>query len=221
MHVKNCDRLLSFGIFLSIAGLCFFTYVADWITKTGWISTWDIRILQWLHSVNSPLGITILAWVTILGSRAFLSVVAGIGAVLLIRERQWIVLSGWLMALIGGAILENILKLSIRRPRPEFAALFLHHATYSLPSGHAMTSLIAYGMLAYILMTTWVHNPSAKMAIAAAAAFLIIGIGFSRVYLGVHFLTDVIAGYAAGVFWLFLIIRLTHFVRYQRVRRPH
>src|SRR5438876_380376 len=113
-----------------------------------------------------------------------------------------ILLVGWLAAFAGGGLLDVVLKLLIRRPRPPGAAAFLQHFSWSFPSGHAMASLIGYGMLAYVLTLLWIHRRSAQIAVVLGAALLIIAIGFSRLYLGVHYFSDVVGGYAAGVLWL-------------------
>ena len=105
-------------------------------------------------------------------------------------------------AFAGGGLLDVVLKLVIRRPRPPGAAAFLQHFSWSFPSGHAMASLIGYGMLAYVLTLLWIHHRSAQIAVVLGAALLIIAIGFSRLYLGVHYFSDVVGGYAAGVLWL-------------------
>jgi membrane-associated phospholipid phosphatase len=198
-----------------IAGLVLFTSIAT-VTHLDQVTTWDIRALQWLHSRTSPPGITFFSAFSILGSPLFLACLGLIFATILICRRQRTFLVVWGVALVGGEILESTLKLLIRRPRPEFSAPFLNHFTYSLPSGHAMTSLIAYSMLAYILVTVWEPGRIGRIAIVVTAILVILGIGYSRVYLGVHYVTDVVAGFAAGTFWLSLCIALTTFRRERR-----
>jgi membrane-associated phospholipid phosphatase len=117
-------------------------------------------------------------------------------------RRQWILLGGWLAAFAGGGLLNTVLKLVVHRPRPPYAAGFLHHASWSFPSGHAMGSLIGYGMLAYAVTLLWIHRRSAQLSVVLVAALLIVAIGLSRLYLGVHYFSDVVGGYAAGVLWL-------------------
>ena len=112
--------------------------------------------------------------------------------------------------------MESILKIWIRRPRPELPDPLLHPLTFSLPSGHAMNSTIAYGMLTFILLTIWKPSRALTTAIIMMAALLIAGIGFSRVYLGVHYISDVVAGFAVGVFWVGLCIALTEFHQHRR-----
>jgi undecaprenyl-diphosphatase len=175
----------------------------------GPITKWDNIVLQWLHAHTTPFGIQMMAAFTILGAAAFTTIPGiGIGA-LLARKRKWMMLKGWTAALVGGPIIENILKWSIRRPRPEFAAPLLHGFSYSFPSGHAMNSTIVYGMLAYIFVTLWTRRGAAKVGIAIFTVLLVLGIGFSRLYLGVHYLSDVLGGFAVGIVWLAACIALT------------
>ena len=80
-----------------------------------------------------------------------------------------------------------------------------------------MTSLIAYSMFCYVLISVWKPNRAAQIGILATAVLLIMGIGFSRVYLGVHYVSDIVAGFAAGTFWASLCISVTTF-RQSRIR---
>ena len=79
-----------------------------------------------------------------------------------------------------------------------------------------MGSLVAYGMLAYVLGVVWIHRRSAQISAALGAALLIVAIGLSRLYLGVHYFSDVIAGFAAGVLWLSACITGIEIVRRER-----
>ncbi|HKO15135.1 MAG TPA: phosphatase PAP2 family protein [Gemmatimonadaceae bacterium] len=89
-----------------------------------------------------------------------------------------------------------------QRPRPPGAARFLHGASFSFPSGHALGSVIGFGMLAYLLAGFWSPARRHRFLVAATADLLVLAIGLSRLYLVVHYLSDVIAGYAAGLVWL-------------------
>jgi undecaprenyl-diphosphatase len=100
-------------------------------------------------------------------------------------------------------ILTEALKLVIQRPRPDGAAPFLAGASYSFPSGHTLGSVVGYGMLAYLLIreprTTSVARGVVVVSIATA---LVIAIAVSRLYLGVHYFSDVVGALAAGSLWL-------------------
>jgi len=118
---------------------------------------------------------------------------------------MWILLWTWLATVAGSALLNWLLKDFFQRPRPHFAHPLLVETSYSFPSGHAMESFVAYGMLAYfavLALRTW----EARVGVVCGAALLVVLIGFSRMYLGVHYFSDVIAGYAAGGVWLSALI---------------
>jgi undecaprenyl-diphosphatase len=120
-------------------------------------------------------------------------------------------LVGWLAAFAGAGLLDSMLKLAIRRPRPAGAQAFLHISilgyshSYSFPSGHALGSLVGYGMLAYLLVSHY-ESRRARTAIVVLASVCVLAIGVSRLYLGVHYFSDVVGGYAAGVVWLAVVI---------------
>ncbi len=183
-------------------GLWLFGAITEDVIHHDPLTRFDTVLLEWLHGHATPTGYAMFHAITLLGSPVTLTVLAlGMGLVLAAR-RQWILLGGWLAAFAGGGLLDAVLKLEIRRPRPPYAAAFLQHYSWSFPSGHAMGSLIGYGMLAYVLGVLWIHRRSAQIPLVLGAALLILAIGFSRLYLGVHYFSDVVGGYAAGLLWL-------------------
>jgi undecaprenyl-diphosphatase len=128
-------------------------------------------------------------------------------AAILAWGRRWVFLGSWLAAVAGSAVLNHLLKVLFARPRPHFEHPLLVETSYSFPSGHAMESFVVYGMLAYfavLALRSWESR---------GAALLVVLIGFSRMYLGVHYLSDVLAGYAAGGVWLSALITGTETIR--------
>jgi undecaprenyl-diphosphatase len=193
---------LTVGFVVSLVGLWMFGDVTEDVIHHDPLTQFDTALLDWLHAHATATGYTIFNAISLLGSPAALTVLAlGVGVLLGVRH-QWLVLGGWVAAFTGGSILNQVLKLVIQRPRPPYAAAFLTHYSWSFPSGHAMISLIGYGMLAYLLVVLWVHRRSLQVAIVLGATLLILAIGLSRLYLGVHYFSDVVGGYAAGVLWL-------------------
>ncbi len=193
---------LTVGFLISVAGLWLFGAITEDVIHHDPITRFDVTLLNWLHARATREGYALASAISLLGSTMTLTLVAlGTGLILGVR-RQWIMLVGWLIAFAGGGLLDAVLKLVIRRPRPPYAGAFLQHFSWSFPSGHAMGSLIGYGMLAYMLVVLWVHRRSAQVAVVLGAALLIVAIGLSRLYLGVHYFSDVAGGYAAGVLWL-------------------
>jgi membrane-associated phospholipid phosphatase len=174
----------------------------------------DGSILEWLHRHATPAGMVICVAISHLGSPLAMTLLAFAGAFALAALGEWIVLSGWVAAFSGAALLDRWLKVAIHRPRPAYAAALLHHPTWSFPSGHAMGSLVGYGMLAYVMVLPAGGGPRrTKIWIVAGAALLIAAIGMSRLYLGVHYLSDVLGGYAAGMLWLSLCIVVVEMAR--------
>jgi undecaprenyl-diphosphatase len=193
---------LTIGLAISLAGLWLFAAVTEDVIHHDPLTQFDVALLDWLRARATPGGYAVFKTISSLGSPVTLTILALAAGFVLAARREWILLAGWLAAFAGGGLLDVVLKLVIRRPRPPGAAAFLQHYSWSFPSGHAMGSLIGYGMLAYVLTLLWIHHRSAQIAVVLGAALLIIAIGFSRLYLGVHYFSDVVGGYAAGVLWL-------------------
>jgi undecaprenyl-diphosphatase len=193
---------LTIGLVISVAGLWLFGGITEDVIHHDPLTQFDVTVLNWLHGHATPAGYAIFNAITLFGSPATMSVLAvGVG-ILLAARHQWILLGGWLAAFAGGGLLDEVLKLVIQRPRPPLAGAFLHNYSWSFPSGHAMGSLIGYGMLAYLVGVLWIHRRSAQVSVVLGAALLIAAIGLSRLYLGVHYFSDVVGGYAAGLLWL-------------------
>jgi hypothetical protein len=98
-----------------------------------------------------------------------------------------------------GEGLDGALKFAIRRPRPGLAANFLSELSWSFPSGHSLASLVTYGMMAYLIVLAGKGHRRIQIAAALGATLLILSIGFSRLYLGVHYFSDVMAASSRGL----------------------
>jgi membrane-associated phospholipid phosphatase len=123
----------------------------------------------------------------------------------LILRRDHDTATGLAAAVLGGILLNNFLKILIHRPRPLSDKTLITVYGWSFPSGHAMNSIIFYGVITYLLVRG-IRSWSSKAVIITIALCIIFIIGFSRIYLQVHYLSDVIAGYAGGLFWLSVCI---------------
>lgn len=121
----------------------------------------------------------------------------------------------WTIAIVGGEILNSLLKLFFARPRPTFATPLVIERFYSFPSGHAMMSFIAYGMLAYIICALLKDNAQ-RLLVVLATGFIITVIGVARIALGVHYFSDVTAGYAVAALWLVFCIGAWRYVQQRR-----
>jgi undecaprenyl-diphosphatase len=197
---------LTVGFLLSMAALWLFAGVTEDVVHHDPLTRFDLTVTTLLRTHATPLGDNIFRLISMLGSPVAMACVGAGGGLFLLARRRWIVFTAWVAAFGGAGVLTFVLKNLIRRPRPAAAAEFLYGTTFSFPSGHALGSLIGYGMLAYLVGSTWVETRRGRLRVAIAAAVLVLAIGMSRLYLGVHYFSDVIAGYAVGVLWLSVCI---------------
>lgn len=177
----------------------------------------DVFTANWIHDRATHFGVRLFSVITKVGSPVTMAVLA-IVATLWLRIRGRVTLStAWIAAYIGGALIERILKHVVHRHRPAFGELRLD--SFSFPSGHSLASTVGFGMLTYVLLH--LSRPSARQSAAAilGAIALLITIGITRVYLGMHYPSDVIAGYAAGGAWLAICLAATGVVLHSQRRR--
>lgn len=189
------------GLLASIAALALFGAVAQDVLTHGELRALDLPLAQWLHEHTSARGVALFRALTWLGSVMAIALLTLIVAVPLALRRHRRRLAGWLAANAGAGVLVLILKAAFPRDRPSFADPYVYEPTSSFPSGHALGSLVAYGMLAYLLLTL-LRSYAARVTVVIAGISLILAIGITRLYLGAHYLTDVLAGFAAGTVWL-------------------
>jgi undecaprenyl-diphosphatase len=123
-----------------------------------------------------------------------------------------------LLAVLGSWGLNEILKGTFQRARPEIAHL-VEEDGYSFPSGHAMVALATYGIIGYIIWTNTKENGIVAWFVVTLITLLILSIGLSRIYLGVHYPSDVIAGYSAGAVWLLACIYGMRMVSYYQGKK--
>jgi undecaprenyl-diphosphatase len=188
----------------ALSAIAFTRIAEDYLTNDP-LARWDVSFARWLSGERSSVGIDFFRVMTFLGSPAAALAVGTIFCLLLYRRRR-LLEAALLPLVLGGAELLNVvLKLSFQRPRPEVA--FVHLDTYSFPSGHAMISTAAYGALAYLAWSRF-RSRRAQLALVAGTVVFVALICFSRLYLGVHYLSDVLGGAAGGAFWLAVSIAL-------------
>lgn len=217
---------LTVGFALALLGLALFATLAR-LVGGGALHAADTRVLLWLHQHTSPVGDALALAGAALGSGTALWIALLGGSAYFIRSRHLYSLVLLWVALLGGRMLDRVLKLTFERPRPhlfgsEIELLGWHveyPQSYSFPSGHALTSMVIYGTLAYLVART---EPTRRMRrwTLIGAATLILGIGLSRLYLAVHYPSDVLAGYLAGFAWATFSAYGIEAVRYFRGRRP-
>ncbi len=171
----------------------------------------DLWFAQLMLSLRAPFFVSVFEGVTFFGSVLAIISIAGLVALFLLfspRRQQY--LAGLVTAIVGAAATGYALKELVARARPDGLIPAIAETGFSFPSGHSAASMAFYGFLAFLIFRLYPEYRKAALLIAAG---IIILIGFSRLYLGVHYLSDVLAGYALGALWLFIGIRLADRLR--------
>lgn len=168
--------------------------------------TFDHLVITAVQSLMRP---SITRWALVItdsGSAKFYLIFSALLVIYWLLRKHW-TKAFILVACIGGAgVLNVLLKHLFARSRPDFFPVIMETG-YSFPSGHAMGALCFYGLLAFFLSLK-LNRGAARLLIYSLAAVYILLIGVSRVYLGVHYPSDVLAGYIAGSTWLFFCLSL-------------
>jgi membrane-associated phospholipid phosphatase len=208
---------LTAGLLAAFAAAAAFLLIAGIVTR-GVTQRTDERVLEWLAQHRTPQLNEIMLEITSLGDGTSLIMLAGILSVFLwLTQRRWSVYI-LLVGVIGGQFVSRSLKRAFDRDRPSVIEWIDQVSSPSFPSGHAMGSFIAYGAIAYVL-SRLAPTPTLRRSTWCGAALLIGSIGISRMYLGVHYLSDVLAGFAAGLAWLGFVGASMTAVRFFALRR--
>lgn len=192
---------LIFAIGAFILATLVFAAIADNIGGDTALTLMDKKISAWLHAHASPPVTMAMLVITHSHRPLGICLMAGICAVFLVWQRRWYWLCALVLAVPGGLILNLVMKAIFTRARPVFTDPLLTLSTYSFPSGHALGSTVFYGaLLAFVFGN--VQASSWRLLAVLFAALMILLVAFSRVYLGVHYMSDVLAAIMEGVAWL-------------------
>jgi len=206
--LKRDDAVLLASLLALVLCVWVFVAVADRVTE-GHTQHLDEQILLSMRagSPSEPRGPAFLPGamrdLTALGSPSVLALFVLAVAGSLVVRRQVHALGLLLVATLGGVLLNELLKHTFARPRPPLAFHLTEVQSMSFPSGHAMESAIIYLTMA-ALLARLVQPRSLRLYFIGLAFFLTLVVGVSRVYLGVHYATDVFAGWTAGLAWALL-----------------
>ncbi|MGB5560551.1 MAG: LssY C-terminal domain-containing protein [Paracoccaceae bacterium] len=208
--VGRIDRARFIGLPATALGALFLYLLGVWLesaiefVSAGPIVRIDQNLATLIHAFWDPRLLRVAAHLTALGDwRTVTILVAGTLAVLTIA-RQWPLVVGLLVSVVGNVLSVPIFKAAFERPRPELA--YFAETSGSFPSGHAAISIAFYGFLFFILWRVRLLRPVSAMIVATTIAFLI---GLSRIYLIEHYLSDVLNGYLIGSLWLVAGVAVT------------
>jgi undecaprenyl-diphosphatase len=196
-------RRLALGALLLVAAISLFAVVAQHVASGSGLAVVDAEIARRLHRDATPSLVTAMLVWTQLHSTVAVGAYAAVAALVLAIERSWRRMTLVVVAVGGGLAVNALMKLAFARARPAFDDPFVSLETYSFPSGHVAGSTILYGLVvaAVFARTTSALGRALAVAVAALAIALV---AFSRMLLGAHYLSDVVAAFAEGIAWLVL-----------------
>ncbi|MBA3387715.1 MAG: phosphatase PAP2 family protein [Chthoniobacterales bacterium] len=179
---------------------CFSEIAEDLVPNAGAVAA-DQGVTNWFQAQGQPQLTAIMQVVTFFGSVGFVTGASIACGLLLAARRAW----DWLLALaftmLGGSLLNILLKHLFHRQRPVLENPLVTLTSFGFPSGHTMGSTLFYGFLSLCALHSAKSWPG-RTAVVLAAALTVTAVGLSRIYLGAHYLSDVLAAIAAGIVWL-------------------
>src|SRR5947209_3968786 len=165
----------------------------------------DHSVALWFHAHLTPAFVSVLRGITELGSSEWIGIVLGLAVLFFAYKCWWPSLVTVIVAVPGGMLLNEWLKLLVHRHRPFVDGWFVDWSGYSFASGHTIGATLLYGQLALFLIPI-IKNRRGRVLLFSAASVVIALVGFSRIALGAHYLTDVLGGVFFGMMWLTLCL---------------
>lgn len=190
-----------FNIFIVVLCLILFSVICYGVLSYDSLLI-DTKVYSFIADNIMNDGLTpVLKVITELGGVAF-TVLAGVLIFMFCKKNRWFVT----FDLIGVTVINQAIKHIVRRPRPNVLRL-VEESGYSFPSGHSMVSMAFYGIVIYLVYKN-VSNKYLKWLLITLLSLLILSIGFSRIYVGVHYFTDVAGGFLLGLAYLIIYINI-------------
>lgn len=207
------------GVVIAAIGTWLFAEIAEKVIA-GRTQAFDEAVLRWIGARHTPMLDGAMLEITALGTATVVMMIVCIAAMFLTLTRHRYSALLLLVATIGGLLLDLVLKLRFNRPRPHIFTWGAQAVSSSFPSGHAMSATIVYATVAYLAARLQKHRWSRWLTMLFAAVVIVL-ISFSRLYLGVHYPSDVLAGAVVGLAWAaFCMATLEAIQRYAQRDAP-
>ena len=191
---------LVIGLFVAMIAIVAFDYIEDEVFSTHDIRHADAEAQMVARRLVSPRMTVIMQTISMFGTLPALVSLSLSVIAWLLKVKSHRRLYAFVATMAGGAVLNALMKLYYHRARPDSPLVMAHG--YSFPSGHSMGSMCFFGSLAYVIFFTIERRHVLRIVAVVACALAVLAIGASRIYLGVHYFTDVVAGYSAGLGWM-------------------
>lgn len=175
----------------------------SWLFRRG-----DLELMELVRALHGDWLTLVMGGLSKFGSWQILAIATGLICAALISRGRWRDALGAGVAVGLASVINPWFKTWFRKPRPKLDWTLADESFYSFPSGHAFTSIVFWGMVTYLVWHL-VPGRALKAVLVAVAAFIALMTGISRIYLGVHFPSDVLAGWTVNLIWLVCLIFAT------------
>jgi membrane-associated phospholipid phosphatase len=209
---------LTIILFLVSINLAMLSELSEHVVNSPAVQHLDMEVSAWLFNLRTPFLSLLVYYFTLLGNVYGVSLFTILVSLLLLRYRRGFYVLALLISVLGSGWAMQVTKLYFQRERPLQIAYYAPDATYSFPSGHATSAMAVAGILCYIILVE-IKDKQLRRILWLFCVLYVLMIGFSRIYLGVHFLTDVAAGYLLGLLWVTLGIGLMEYVAVKNQKR--
>ena len=196
---------LTLGFSSALLFILIFFRVVDALADQTVIVQMDVRILNLVQILRSGWGNQVMLFVTYLGKGEIVTLAIALLSIFLILINRRYYILAFIVSAGGGELFVSLMKHLTNRSRPPVGSALYVESGYSFPSGHTFVAVAFYGLLTYFLMRRF-QGKWKRLLILAIGTILILAIGYSRVYLGVHWFSDVIGSYALGFAWVSVVI---------------
>ena len=206
---------LTVGALMLIGATWLFIKIAEDVVTKDRITVVDVEVSAWLYTRWHPWVTKVLLIITDLHSTTGITILTFAVFLYLLKRRYKSQALALVLSVAGGGLLNVILKNAFLRSRPSLENPILTLTSHSFPSGHTMAATCFYGALCALIL--WKVRPWVwRLLTVVAAGFLIMLVGFSRIYLGAHYLSDVLGAMAEGLAWVAICLTAVEVIR----RRP-
>ncbi len=198
-----------------IINILTFSEIAENVIDSESIVIIDQQVTHFLYNARHQIAGQLFYLISYLGSQKGSIIIAALVSVILLKQRRKTYFVALWLVLLGVGLSVRYGKLIFHRVRPVDVG-FYEETNFSFPSGHATTAMVLFGMLTYFLM----RNSSQKrqrLIYFFLGLLIVLLVGFSRIYLGVHFLSDVLGGYLLGATWMIMGITVIEWLSYKKV----
>ena len=199
---------------LCLAGGCLIIFlIITYVVSKGQVLAFDTVIREWFYSIRTPWLTEIVKAITFMGNTKTIVALCILFIIIpKITKKYGIPIA--VTAIVGSAI-NKIIKHTMLRPRPDVSLHLIEQGGWSFPSGHSISGLLMYGLLAWLILR-YARNQKFRIIAAVLLTLLWVGVGLSRIYLGVHYPTDVLGGWLLGMVILMITIAVIEKIEEKR-----